>query len=84
MVITMTEAIIVAIITGGLTLTGTIISVVAVNSKTLYRIEQLEKKQDKHNQVIERVYNVEKQIGINEEVIKDMEEDIKELKSVKA
>lgn len=84
MVITMTEAIIVAIITGGLTLTGTIISVVAVNSKTLYRIEQLEKKQDKHNQVIERVYNVEKQISIDEEVIKDMEEDIKELKSVKA
>lgn len=84
MVITMTEAIIVAIITGGLTLTGTIISVVAVNSKTLYRIEQLEKKQDKHNQVIERVYNVEKQISIDEEVIKDIEEDIKELKSVKA
>lgn len=84
MVITMTEAIIVAIITGGLTLTGTIISVVAVNSKTLYRIEQLEKKQDKHNQVIERVYDVEKKIGIDEEVIKDIEEDIKELKSVKA
>ena len=84
MVITMTEAIIVAIITGGLTLTGTIISVVAVNSKTLYRIEQLEKKQDKHNQVIERVYDVEKKIGIDEEVIKDIEEDIRELKSVKA
>lgn len=84
MVITMTEAIIVAIITGGMTLTGTIISVVAVNSKTLYRIEQLEKKQDKHNQVIERVYDVEKKIGIDEEVIKDIEEDIRELKSVKA
>ena len=80
----MTEAIIVAIITGGMTLTGTIISVVAVNSKTLYRIEQLEKKQDKHNQVIERVYDVEKKIGIDEEVIKDIEEDIRELKSVKA
>lgn len=32
-----------------------------------YRLKELEKKQDKHNQVIERVYAVEKAIEVIEE-----------------
>ena len=35
----------------------------------VYRIEQLEKKQDKHNGVIERLYEVERKLGIDEEKI---------------
>lgn len=58
------EAILVAVITGGLTLLGTIISNSSNHSKTLYRIEQLEKKQDIHNGIIERMYKVEKAIEI--------------------
>lgn len=58
------EAILVAVITGGLTLIGTIISNSSNHSKTIYRIEQLEKKQDIHNGVIERMYKVEKAIEI--------------------
>lgn len=58
------EAILVAVITGGLTLVGTIISNSSNHSKTIYRIEQLEKKQDIHNGVIERMYKVEKAIEI--------------------
>lgn len=58
------EAILVAVITGGLTLIGTIISNSSNHSKTMYRIEQLEKKQDIHNGVIERMYKVEKAIEI--------------------
>lgn len=58
------EAILVAVITGGLTLLGTIISNSSNHSKTMYRIEQLEKKQDIHNGVIERMYKVEKAIEI--------------------
>lgn len=58
------EAILVAVITGGLTLLGTIISNSSNHSKTIYRIEQLEKKQDIHNSVIERMYKVEKAIEI--------------------
>lgn len=54
------ESIIVAIITGSMALIGTVISNLTTHSKTMYRIEQLEKKQDIHNGVIERVYILEK------------------------
>lgn len=44
---------------------------IAVNSRlTNYRLEQLEKKQDKHNQVIERVYRLEERDAVLEEDIK--------------
>lgn len=44
---------------------------IAVNSKLMaYRIEQLERKVDKHNQVIDRVYNLETQEAVIEEEIK--------------
>ena len=56
----MYESIAVSIITGGLALAGNVISNLSTHSKTMYRIEQLEKKQDIHNQVIERVYQLEK------------------------
>lgn len=61
------ESIIVALITGGLALIGTVISNMLAHSKTMYRIEQLEKKQDIHNQVIERVYQLEKVTEVLEE-----------------
>lgn len=35
-----------------------------------YRIEQLEKKQDKHNAVIERVYHLERHNAVIDEEIK--------------
>lgn len=42
-----------------------------VNSKlTAYRIEQLEKKQDKHNGLIERTYKLEETVALQEEKIK--------------
>ena len=42
-----------------------------VNSKlTAYRIEQLEKKQDKHNAVIERTYRLEETVKLHDEKIK--------------
>ena len=37
---------------------------------TNYRIEQLEKKVDKHNSVVERVYILEKRDAVEEEEIK--------------
>lgn len=63
----MFETILVALISGSLPLIGTIISNVNNHSKTMYRIEQLEKKQDKHNSLIERMYAAEKTIEILEE-----------------
>lgn len=35
-----------------------------------YRIKELEKKQDKHNQLIERVYSIEKSVDVLDERIK--------------
>lgn len=35
----------------------------------LYRLEQLEKKQDKHNCLIERVYDLETQLAVEQEKI---------------
>ena len=61
------ESIIVAVITGGLALLGNVMSNLSTHSKTMYRIEQLEKKQDIHNQVIERVYQLEKVTEVLEE-----------------
>lgn len=44
---------------------------IMVNSKlTNFRIEQLEKKVDKHNQVIDRVYKLEKRDAVVEEEMK--------------
>lgn len=63
----MTQAVVVAIITGLCSLIGCVISNLTSHSKTIYRIEQLELKQDKHNSLIERMYNVEKEIDIIKE-----------------
>ena len=55
----MTEGIIIAFITGGLAIFSNVIVAWANNSKTIYRIEQLEKKVEKHNNLIERMTIVE-------------------------
>ena len=43
---------------------------------TIYRLDELEKKVDKHNQVIERVYKIETELV-------DLKDDIRELRGVK-
>lgn len=55
----MTEGIIIALITGGLAIFSNVIVAWANNSKTIYRIDQLEKKVEKHNNLIERMTIVE-------------------------
>lgn len=51
----MTEGIIIAIITGGMAIVSNIVVAWAQNSKTVYRIEQLEKKVEAHNNLVERI-----------------------------
>lgn len=71
---------IVALVTGGLSLLGTVITVIVgfkqtskqVDAKTdltIYRIEQLEAKQDKHNTLIERTYKLEEKADLLQERI---------------
>lgn len=76
----MTEAIVVALITGGITLAGTVISNMLNHSKTIYRIDQLEKKVEKHNNLVERMYIAEGEIKVLEEKQKDLDADFGELK----
>lgn len=55
----MTEGIMIAFITGGLAIVSNLFVAAATNSKTIYRIDQLEKKVEKHNNLVERMANIE-------------------------
>lgn len=66
----MDSAIIVAIISGLFTLVGTLGGILTSSKLTAYRIEQLEKKVDQHNQVIDRVYRLEQHDAVFDEEIK--------------
>lgn len=55
----MTETLIVAFISLFGTLAGTFGGIVTSSKLTGYRIEQLEKQVEKHNQVVERVFRLE-------------------------
>lgn len=75
----MSGELLVALLLGVLELVGVIITVIIGNSKTQYRIEQLEKKQDKHNTLIERMYKVEDRLNVDEEKIRVANHRIKDL-----
>jgi hypothetical protein len=75
------KEILIATIPSLLALVGVVITVYVGNKNTqlsvkeqvnltLYRIEQLEKKQDKHNSLIERMYAVEDRLNVQEEKMK--------------
>lgn len=66
----MTTEIIVALITLVGTIVGTFSGIVVSSKLVNYRIGQLEKKVDKHNQVIDRVYKLEQIDAVHEEEIK--------------
>lgn len=66
----MTETIIVAALSLLGTCVGSIAGIMTANKLTNYRIEQLEKKVEKHNNVIERVYILEKHEAVMDEELK--------------
>lgn len=68
----MTE-IIVALIGSGGSLVGAFIGIVCSTKLTAYRIEQLEKKVEKHNTVIERTFVLEEQMKVANHRISDLE-----------
>ena len=65
----MSEVVIVAILSLLGTLIGSLTGILTANKLTNYRIEQLEKKVEKHNNVIERVYKLEKDEAVIQEEI---------------
>lgn len=66
----MDSTIIIALISFVGTLVGTFGGIITSNKLTAYRIEQLEKKVEKHNKVVERVFALEKDKAVFEEDLK--------------
>ena len=77
----MSEAVIVSVISLVGTLGGTLGGILVSNKLTTYRIEQLEKKVEKHNGVIERVYELEKHEAVTDETVEVMGHRIKDLEN---
>lgn len=75
----MSAEIIVAIITSLASLIGVIITVCMGNNKTLYRIKKLEEKVEKHNQVVERVYDLETYEAVSKNEMKVVNHRIEDL-----
>ena len=67
------------VIVGVLSLIGTIIGSYSGMKLMSYRIEQLEKKVDKHNNLIERMYECEKNIDIHTEHLNTIDHRLDEL-----
>lgn len=75
----MSETIIVAILSLAGTLIGSLFGILASNKLVVYRIEQLEKKVEKHNNVLERVYVLEKDDAVLKEDLKVVNHRIEDL-----
>lgn len=71
----MTEAVIVGVLSLIGTLGGTLGGIVAANKMTNYRIEQLEKKVEKHNSVVERTFILEGQVKELQHEVIDMKKE---------
>lgn len=65
----MNDAIIVALIGLAGSGIGSILGVLVSSKLTIYRVEQLEKQVAKHNNLIERTYELEKRTDLQEEKI---------------
>ena len=52
------------------TVVGSVAGILTANKLVVYRIEQLEKKVEKHNSVIERQYETESRIDVLDEKIR--------------
>lgn len=76
----MSETIVVALLAFAGTILGSITGILTANKMSNYRIEQLEKKVEKHNNTIERVYELEKKTDILKEDIIVISDYIAELK----
>ena len=75
----MSDAVVVALITGAVSLLGSVMSMVVSARKakqqadvTLWRIDELEQKVSKHNNLVERTYKLEGRVTEGEHDIRDL------------
>lgn len=66
------ETILVALLSMFGTLGGSLAGILTANKLTNYRIQQLESKVEKHNKVIERVFELEKHEAVIKEEIEHL------------
>ena len=76
----MDPTIIIAIISFIRTCVGTIGGIITTNKLTNYKIEQLQRKVDAHNNLITRTYELEKNMGIVFQKIEENKSDIQDIK----
>ncbi|MBQ3484773.1 MAG: hypothetical protein IJA77_04640 [Clostridia bacterium] len=70
----MSEAILVAVISGVCTLLGSLGGVMATSTLTSYRLKRLEDEVGKHNKVIERTFRLEGRMDELEHEVRDLKE----------
>lgn len=79
----MTETVVAALIGGGISLLVCVITNIAQSSKTRalleYKLDELTKRVDKHNNVIERTFQLEKTTDVQTEQIKVINHRIEDL-----
>lgn len=68
----MSATIISSLISAAVTLIVCLISQNKTKALIAYRLEELEKKQDKHNSVIERTYKLEQDVAVIKEQIHEL------------
>lgn len=72
----MDTAVLCGIISAASAIIVSVITAVYNNKLLVYRLEQLEKKMDKHNNLIERVYNLEEAQSVTDERLKHLEKEV--------
>lgn len=68
----MSEAVLVALISGMCTLLGSLGGVLATSSLTSYRLKKLEEEVNKHNKVVERTFRLEGRMDEAEHELRDL------------
>lgn len=68
----MSDVVIVAVVGALGSVLGSLLGILAANKLTTYRIEQLEKKVDAHNNLIDRTYKLEKRQAMLEQHVADL------------
>ena len=67
----MSEVVIVALLGFLGTAVGSIAGILTSSKLTAYRLDRLEKKVEKHNNLVERMYSLESRVAVLEEVVHD-------------
>ncbi len=75
----MPNEVIVAVIAFGGTLVGTFSGILTANKLTNFRIQELEKRVEKHNNVMERTFVLEEKIKVVNHRIEDLETDLRDV-----